>query len=100
MSSWRQAFMTEYEPEVKEKKFNGSEKHHNADCKYVRREAMKNDKRVFYWIRNCSCGKENDHSSMLNVPLDSLNKEEGVEMHLKEDCQWILRKQSKLYERI
>ena len=97
MSSWRQAFMTEYKPTVKEIKVSGLEKHHNADCKYVRREAMQNDKKIYYWIRHCSCGNEADRSNKLNVNAESIVKEEGVEMHLKDECVWILPKPSKFH---
>ena len=95
MSTWRQAFLTVGEPEVKSKKLIIYEKHNNQECKYVRRVGMKNEKMVFYWIRFCNCGNQTDHSAMLKVHPESLSKEEGVEMHLRRDCEWVLPKLSK-----
>ena len=95
MSNWRHAFMPVTEPEEKRKKLVTFEKHEGQECKYVKRATMKGDKRVFYWIRTCDCGNQTDHSDMLKVHPDSLNKEEGVEMHLNQNCEWVLPKLSK-----
>ena len=85
--------MTNYEPESRGKKTSAAEKHQSAGCRYVVRSETQNvngnDRKLHYWIRNCDCGQESDHSDMLEVESENLNKMEGVEVHLKEDCQWV-----------
>ena len=92
-SSHRLAFMTEIEPEVKGKKTSATEQHHGVECKYVIRPELKNvngkDRRFYYCIRSCHCGRESDHSNLLQVESENLSRMDGVEVHVKEDCKWV-----------
>ena len=91
-SSHRLAVVTELKPEVKGFKAIASEKHNDGQCRYVKRSEMRNvngkERELFYWIRSCGCGNEVDHSDLLDVNSDILGRADGVEVHLKEDCQW------------
>ena len=91
-SSHRLAVVTELKPEVRGVKATASEQHKAQRCRYVKRSEMQNvngkERELFYWIRSCECGNEVDHSDLLDVSLDDLGRTDGVEVHLKEDCQW------------
>ena len=85
--------MTEVKPEVKGNKATASEKHHTQKCRCIKRYAMRNvngkERELFYWIRSCTCGNKVDHSDLLDVNADNLDRTDGVEVHLKKDCEWI-----------
>ena len=91
-SSHRLTVVTELKPEVRDVKTTASEQHNAQQCRYVKRSDMRNvngkERELFYWIRSCECGNEADHSDLLNVNSDNLERTDGVEVHLKEDCQW------------
>ena len=89
----RFSFMTKVKPEVKGNKATAFEKHNTQQCRYVKRSKMRNvngkERELFYWIRSCRCGNEADHSDLLDVNTDNMDRLDGVEVHLKKDCEWI-----------
>ena len=92
-SSHRLSLISEVKPEVRGVKATASEQHNGQQCRYVKRSEMRNvngkERELFYWIRSCECGNEADHSDLLDVNSDNLDRSDGVEVHLKKDCEWI-----------
>ena len=98
-SSHRLSVMTKYEPEVKGTKFFAFEQHNDQQCRYVRQSEVRNvngrERELFRWIRRCKCGNQVDHSDILDTDTINLDREDGVEIHLKENCKWIQPEMSK-----
>ena len=96
-STWRLAIITEYEPEVKERNHVPVEQHCAEKCKYLKRSMRKGvsgrNQLFHYWIRTCFCGKQIDQSEMPDIHPEQRCKADGIEVHLKEDCQWDQREQ-------
>ena len=84
--------MTKYGPEVSGTKATAFEQHNAQQCRYVRQSEVRNvngkERELFYWIRSCECGNQVDRSNLLTVDTINLDREDGVEIHLKENCKW------------
>ena len=100
-SSHRLSVMTKYEPEVKGAKVFGFEQHNDQKCRYVRQSEVRNvngrERQLFRWIRRCKCGNQVDHSDILDNYTVNLLRDDGVEIHLKENCKWIQSEMSKSF---
>ena len=96
-STWRLATIIEYETEVKERNHVPVEQHYAEKCKYLKRSVRKRvsgrNQLFHYWIRACSCGKQTDQSECLDIHPEHWCKTDGIEVHLKEECQWDRREQ-------
>ena len=92
-SSKRLDFVTELKPEVQGIKAVASEQHNAQQCGYVKRSEMQNvngkERELFCWIRRCECGNETDHSEFLDANFEDLQRTDGVEVHLRQNCKWM-----------
>ena len=67
-----------------------NEEHHKISaCKYVRLDVKANSEMCYVWVRHCYCGQYVDKSHICRQNQVALSKEDGVDIHLLQACEWI-----------